>query len=117
MIKKNSQINRPLWLDWVFYPDEDLEYEFCYTISNLDKFKQYPSIKIILLILNDNDNNILINNERNIGYFLQKTDKPLGNNVILRTYINEETKKLCLLCITCRKIKKGETLIVYDTQY
>lgn len=39
MIKKNSQINRPFWLDWVFYPDEDLEYEFCYTISNLDKFK------------------------------------------------------------------------------
>ena len=74
-------------------------------------FHFYPGLN------EQNSRYILINNEGNIGYFLQKTDKPLGNNVILRTYINEETKKLCLLCITCRKIKKGETLIVYDTQY
>ena len=39
MIKKNSQINRPFWLDWVFYPNDELEEEFCFTISNLDKYK------------------------------------------------------------------------------
>ena len=60
---------------------------------------------------------ILIEKKGNIGYFLQKTDAPLKNNVILRAYVNAETNKICLLCITCRKIKKGETLIVLNTKY
>ena len=43
-----------------------------------------------------NSRYILIGNEGNIEYFLQKTDKHLGNNVTLKRYINKETKKLCL---------------------
>ena len=30
MIQKDSQIYRPFWLDWDFYPEEELEEEFCY---------------------------------------------------------------------------------------
>ena len=59
---------------------------------------------------------ILIQDEGNIAFYLKKTNDPLKNNVILKTYINEETKKLCLLCITCRKIKKSENLLV-NTKY
>ncbi len=36
----------------------------------------------------------------------------MKNNVVLKIYLKEETKKICLLCISCRKIKKGEILIV-----
>lgn len=38
IIQKNSQINRPFWLDWVFYRDGELEEEFCYSLSNLDNY-------------------------------------------------------------------------------
>lgn len=38
MIKKDSQINRPFWLDWIFYQNTELEEDFCYTTSNLDNY-------------------------------------------------------------------------------
>ena len=34
MIKKDSQINRPFWLDWIFYQNTELEKDFCYPTSN-----------------------------------------------------------------------------------
>lgn len=55
---------------------------------------------------------ILIQDKGNIAFFLKKADDQMKNNVVLKIYLNEETKKICLLCISCRKIKKGEILIV-----
>ena len=36
IIQKDSQINRLFWLDWVFYSNEEIEQEFCYSLSNID---------------------------------------------------------------------------------
>ena len=63
-------------------------------------------------LLEKNFKYILIQDKGNIAFFLKETNEIMKNNVILKTYINEENKKLCLLCITCRKIKKGEIILV-----
>lgn len=79
-------------------------------LSNFCYYFLYPSS------LEKDFRYILIQDEGNIAFYLKKTNEPLKNNVILKTYINEETKKLCLLCIACRKIKKSENLLV-NTKY
>ena len=38
IIPKNSQINRYPWLDWIEFKDDNLEYDFCYTLSDLKNY-------------------------------------------------------------------------------
>ena len=38
MIPKNSQINRHPWLDWIKFKDDELEYDFCHTLSDLNNY-------------------------------------------------------------------------------
>ena len=35
VIPHDSQLNRPFWLDWVKYKDDELEERFCTTLSDL----------------------------------------------------------------------------------
>ena len=34
---KNSQLNRPPWMDWVEYDDEEIMEQLCFSDINLDK--------------------------------------------------------------------------------
>ena len=34
-IPVNSHLNRPFWLDWINFNSEEIEYQFCYTLSDL----------------------------------------------------------------------------------
>lgn len=38
IIQRKSQLNRPPWLDWVKFRDDQLEEQFNFTLSNLDEF-------------------------------------------------------------------------------
>ena len=38
IIQRKSQLNRPPWLDWVKFRDDQLEEQFNFTLSNLDGF-------------------------------------------------------------------------------
>ena len=38
MIPKKSQINRYPWLDWIKFKNDDLEEEFCHSLSNLNNY-------------------------------------------------------------------------------
>ena len=38
IVLKNSQINRPPWMDLVFYANDELEEALCNSTENLDKY-------------------------------------------------------------------------------
>ena len=38
IVLKDSQINRPPWMDWVFYSNDELEEALCNSTENLDKY-------------------------------------------------------------------------------
>ena len=38
IIPKNSQINRYPWLDWINFKNDNLEYDFYYTLSDLKNY-------------------------------------------------------------------------------
>ena len=38
IVLKISQINRPPWMDWVFYANDELEEALCNSTENLDKY-------------------------------------------------------------------------------
>ena len=39
IIQKNCQLNRPPWYDWIKFKNQEIEDEFCFTLSNLENFK------------------------------------------------------------------------------
>ena len=38
IIPKNSQINQYTWLDWIKFKNDNLEYDFCHTLSDLKNY-------------------------------------------------------------------------------
>ena len=38
-IMRNSQLNRPFWLDWIQFKSEAIEEEFNFSLSELESFK------------------------------------------------------------------------------